>query len=113
VREVTKYLCPLVACTEREAGRRCWEEDCAWWDVDDGCCCIRVLTRALEDVADKMRDENIPKIRKHGICDVCGREGELVYLGGYYICSSNECYKKAVLRAAAFIQKGADYDIDL
>ena len=49
--------------------------------------------------------ENIPKIRKHGACDVCGQEGELVYLGGLYICSSNECYKKAVMRAAAFIPK--------
>ena len=33
-------------------GKPHWcNEECALFDLDDDCCCIRVLTRAIEDLA--------------------------------------------------------------
>ena len=54
-REMPELLCPLTTYPVDDIRRRCWKEKCAWWDIDDSCCCIRVLTRALEDLASNDR----------------------------------------------------------
>ena len=50
-REVTLNKCPFKMSFEPNIVFSCNGEKCEWWDVDEGCCCIRVAVRALEDLA--------------------------------------------------------------